>query len=161
MLTDQELYSYSGEHVRYEIKQLLVLGEIFREGYSVTNEHELAKHNSLVQSFAIHLRNLISFLYPERVLHDDVIASHFVSDRNRWSADLAPLSDSLRRARERANKEVAHLTTQRIAGTPPEKAWEPVPLITELRALMQLFVRHANPARLDPRVSDVLNTYMM
>ena len=70
-----------------------------------------------------------------------------------WEGIRPAISPRLEAARIRANKEVAHLTTNRITGSTPEKAWDVVNLVTEIRSLMRLFAKNAVATRLSPEVA--------
>jgi hypothetical protein len=59
----------------------------------------------------------------------------------------------MRSAKDRADKEVSHLTDRRIAGIPPEKEWVIEPLANELREILLRFVAVAEAERLGERVS--------
>jgi len=109
--------------------------------------------NARIEAFANHLRNLIVFLYPDEyaLKRYDVAAHHFLSGQDPytlWLGRRPPLSSSLRAAKARADKELAHLTVQRIAGTPPSKAWPMRALAEELRQLFDVFISAADPNRL-------------
>ena len=115
------------------------------------------RSNSRIEAFANHLRNLIVFLYPDEypLKKDDVAAHHFVSAQDgytRWLARRPPLSSSLRAAKVRADKELAHLTVKRISGTPPSKAWPMKALAEEIRQVFGVFISVADPNRVGDRV---------
>ena len=77
-----------------------------------------------VELFGLHLRNLITFLYPTRNQQDtDVYARDYFSDKGEWERIAPPLSATLDTARRRANKELGHLTTERIDGFQDRKKW--------------------------------------
>ena len=59
-------------------------------------------------------------------------------------------------ARIRANKEIAHLTTDRISGTPARKKWDFEGLVEVLLPVMNLFVATALESRLSPTVVEVI-----
>jgi len=89
-----------------------------------------SQKNVLIESCTLHLRNLVDFFYQSNAKADDVIAADYVAD---WDKKCPAISSLLEKARTRANKEVAHLTTKRIAGSPPEKAWDFDAVSAELR----------------------------
>jgi hypothetical protein len=151
-LSDRELQKYSFEHVRYELWMFLQLGEYLRHAPAPKDERQLVIHNAVVESFVIHLRNLISFLYSMRVQTKDIIAADYFQDVSVWYERRPPISRELRIARERSHKEVIHLTTDRIAGTSPQKRWPTEALVREIKTVMELFTSLASPDRLDPRV---------
>ncbi len=122
-----------------------------------TNEHEKVLANAMVESYVIHLRNLISFLYSEKVESKDIIAADFFEDIKVWYQKRPAISQGLKKARERSHKEVVHLTTDRIAEQVPEKEWPVSKLIGEVKRLMRLFANLASPERLDPSVKELLS----
>ena len=75
--------------------------------------------SALLESFAIHLRNLIDFLYtdPKDAKPDDLVAADFFNSSAAWAPGA--ISRSLQEARVRANKEVSHITYKRKAGMDP------------------------------------------
>ncbi len=155
-LSNGELLSYSREHLRYELWMLLRLGESLPAPDS-HNEQEKVLYNALIEAFVVHLRNLIGFLYPDKVGALDVIAEDFFTDPAGWEEIRPRISRSLQEARDRAHREIAHLTTARITGNPPEKAWPFAQLIAEVRVLMKLFADHASTQRLHRSVRDLLS----
>jgi hypothetical protein len=153
--TDAYLFAYSKEHVVYEIDMFFGMVEVLTDSsLIVASSHAVSArlNNALIEAFVIQLRNLIDFLYLERPQPTDVVAGDYC-EAGIWETQRPPISSSLDAARVRANKEMAHLTSQRIAGTPPEKAWNPSALATEIKPLLQLFVTKAVPARLSPNVA--------
>lgn len=156
-LSDPELLAYSREHLRYELWMFLRLGQYLPEVPSYQNEQEKVFGNALIESFVVHLRNLIGFLYPDKVASLDVIAEDYFTDAEIWEQIRPQISRSLQEARDRAHREIAHLTTARISGTPPKKAWPIQALVAELKVLMKLFSDHASSQRLHPAVRDLLS----
>ena len=113
-------------------------------------------NNATAEAFALHLRNLIVFLYPERfrLEADDISAHHFIDSKSPyedWLRHRPPLPSILERAKIRADKELAHLTTARIAGTPPAKHWEPCALLRELKRVLASFAERADSNRVGVR----------
>ena len=64
------------EHLHYEVQMLLV-SEITGQG---------TLHNALVESFAIHVRNMLDFLWPDKPKRksDWVIAADFFPSPSDW-----------------------------------------------------------------------------
>jgi hypothetical protein len=67
------------------------------------------------------------------------------------------MSGALQIARVRADKEIAHLTTDRITGSPLSKGWDFTGLATEIRPLMRLVATHALASRLSPKVRSIVS----
>lgn len=106
--------------------------------------------NAVLESFAIHLRNLLDFFYPGREPHeDDVIAAQYF-EAGQLPPNFPPKSRLLNEAEVRAHKHVSHLTTKRIAGNHPDKAWYVGPLMQEMANLIGMFVATASPQKLHP-----------
>lgn len=81
-------------------------------------------HNAAVESFAIHSRNPIDFLHLEKPKPSDVIASDYFSDTRLWSDMRPALSDNLQKAKGKANKQIAHLTYDRLTIPEDEAMWQ-------------------------------------
>ena len=156
-LSDHQLKSYSRDHVQYEVWMFLRLGQYLTESPHPKDEQERVLNNAVVESFVIHLRNLIAFLYSVRVQSKDVIAADYFIDPNEWYEKRPSISRELRTARERSHKEVIHLTTDRISGTPPEKRWPILALMREIKDLMTLFAKLASPERIHPSLREFLS----
>jgi hypothetical protein len=109
--------------------------------------------NAQTETFALHLRNLIAFLYPDwfEPKRDDVCAHHFLGTSapyQDWVTNRPALSTALENAKRRADKELAHLTTARIAGTPEVKQWDVRLLLREIDQVLTVFAQYADPNRL-------------
>jgi len=154
--TDAYLLAYSSEHLAYEVDMFFGMVELrlrpsFPSLLSVSAD-PIRLNNALIESFVVHFRNIIDFLYVDRPRPTDVVASDFF-DPAAWESRKPPLSGTLDTARRRANKELAHLTTDRIPGAPPEKIWDFNGLANELRPILRLFVTNGNGTRLSPSVA--------
>ena len=109
--------------------------------------------NAYIESFMGLLRNLIDFLSPSGAKREtDVVAEDFC-DPGTWRPTL---SQTLSAARIRVHKELAHLTTDRISGSPMPKQWDFNGLARELRPLLHDFTAKGLPARLSPRVKSAI-----
>jgi len=142
----EELHTFSAKHLHYEIDMCYQAATLLP---SAAPENVL--NNVLVESYALHLRNLIEFLYwsPTR---DDVNAVHFVKSKTEWWSSRGAIPEVLATAKIRADKQIAHLTKKRFADGAPEKNWTPGTEIAALVDGLRLFLRHADPNRLHPVV---------
>jgi hypothetical protein len=157
---DSDLFAYSAEHVAYEFEMFFWLARVcgnpsIKLGAPSSAADAARLNNVLIESFVVHLRNVIEFFYDLDPRPTDVVAADFLSP-SRWEALRPEISDSLRRARTRANKEIAHLTTDRISGNPPNKGWDFQELAKEIEKLVRCFAAEASPSRLSHKVADVL-----
>ena len=139
---DVFLENYSEEHLWYEIDMLVGIGKYLSAPTIVggsTLDDARRINNLLVEGFGIHIRNIIDFLYLDRPQPADIIASDFCPP-GAWDRVRPPISSAFTRARTRANKELAHLTTARIAGAVPEKKWDTIVLLNELKPMLKLWL---------------------
>lgn len=136
--------AFSREHVAYEFYMLRKLA--LRTPPSV--EEDRVQRFALIEAFAMHLRNVIDFFAgPWR--KDDVGADDYVREGT-W--DGTPYAiDPLRALKRRADKEIAHLTSDRTAGEPKAKEWEPIQALSALGPAARTFLRDALPDSLDGR----------
>jgi hypothetical protein len=154
--SDEFLKTYSAEHVLYEIDMFFSAVEVLTTpSLAITTDSPtmaFGVRNGMVEVFAIHLRNLIDFLYLDNPQSSDVVASDFCQT-GKWKAVRAPIPPVLENSRIRANKEIAHLTTSRITGIQPEKNWDPPLLAVEIASALKTFSASALDSRLDSKVS--------
>jgi hypothetical protein len=108
--------------------------------------------NLQVEAFMAHLRNLIEFLYSKNPRPTDVVAADFCA-AGVWNPTPNKVLDD---ARTRVNKELAHLTTDRVSGSPARKGWNVNTLAQEFRPVLHGFQAVALPSRLSPRVKNLI-----
>lgn len=111
--------------------------------------------SAFVESFGIHLRNLIDFFYEEG-RGDDVTARDFLDAPTAWTPN-APERLELEKARIRVNKELSHLTQSRKSGSPPEKKWETVALLKDIDVIAKDFATKASGKKLHAKVREFLH----
>lgn len=139
-LRSKEQLNAAESHLDYEYSMLVSVAQAMASG--IAQNGWLT--NALLESFVIHLRSLIDFLYPPpSAKADDVLSTHYFSDPTEWERVRPPLSERLRIGRARAHKEIAHLTYARLAVTPETKPWEFLELAREVHALMLKFKQAA------------------
>ncbi len=157
--SDEKLYEYSGEHLAYEVEML------FSTGWKLlvdaqTEQRTDAEHiafMALLESFVIHLRGLGEFAFTDkRKYPDDVLAADFFDPPTQWAATRPACSPLLRESLKRADKEIAHLTTKRISGRPPEKVWPIGDLLPQMADILTAFVERASKQSLHPNVAGAL-----
>jgi hypothetical protein len=146
-LTPAQLQEYDA--LAYEVEMLHEIAVWARQG--APSRPQIVE-NVLAESFALHFRNLASFLWSKskRRYPTDVLARDFVSDLS-WPPrakppDIQPFVD-------RASREVGHLTTERRSDKTEDKRW---PVTTCIRLLLPAlvdFAERADPARRPPRLS--------
>jgi len=127
------------EHVAYEI-------QMFRWAYLMLTQScsEILLHgnlnNAILESWAIHLRNLSDFFYTTP-RQDDIVASHYISA---W--DRSQKSQLLKDADNKANKQLAHLTLARTTQyNDAQKPWEYIQISNEIEKCITLFLENLSP----------------
>jgi hypothetical protein len=157
MFTDTHFLAYSREHLWYEIDMLLQVYEL--SGKKFPDELKTVLTNILIESYTIHFRNLVTFLYPTKnVRPSDVYAYHFYTPKTDWQKIAPVISPTLEKARGRAHREIGHLTTKRHFGTPQEKHWNFTELLIELVLVLKVFSDSADPSKLDVAVKNLIDT---
>lgn len=146
-LSDAELTAYSGEHLLYEFQLFLWTGK------ELGRPHVSPMRSALIESFVIHLRNLIDFFFTPRSHDDDVIAADLCPG---WSESISPKLDE---AKKRANKELNHLTLGRKSGFDPSKPWDVGGLFDEVHSVAQRFAAQASTTKLSAKVPEWLNMH--
>lgn len=154
-LNDQQLSNYFSEHVRYEMQMLLNAVFAIKFQLKVPNEVE----HMPVESFAIHLRNMITFFYPTNPRPNDVLAMNFFLGEETWSRIRPKVSSELEIAKRRADTEVGHLTTFRQNGTPKSKEWDVLLLVNELMPVAEIFVNSADKVSLSQLFEPIKNQH--
>lgn len=154
--TTLELRAYSAAHVAYEIDMFFALAGMHSNPNLKmavpTAEVGTVVQNALIESFGVHLRNVLDFLYIDQPQPTDIVAIDYCP-AGALQAVRPAMSQKLAIARTRANKELAHLTTQRVSGN----TWPFVALADEVRPLLQLFCTTANHGALAPEVKQAID----
>jgi len=151
-LSEHELSEYFAEHIRYEVQMMLNATSGILQQLQVPQ----GLQHMPVESYAIHLRNLITFLYPSSSRDTDVCARDFFVEERSWEKIRPRLSDTLASAKIRADKEVGHLTTSRISGITSDKKWDIKGLTEELMPLITFFCKSADKVILGSSIEDLL-----
>lgn len=135
--TADELLEASN-HLHYEIWMLSSLANGIASG--IPGQGPIA--NALLESFVIHVRAIMDFLYADNPQADDVVAEDFFGDPEQWKTTRPALSQSLSQAKRRAGKEIAHLTYARLNVTPETKPWSFVQIANEISTVMSVFLQN-------------------
>ena len=115
MRTAAELIIAS-QHLHYEFGMLNGMATAMVSGIS-----DKTLQSAILESFGIHLRNMIDFFYLPRSPHDDILAQDFFEKPEVWPDIRPTCSAELIRAKKRADKELSHLTFTRCGKTENEK----------------------------------------
>lgn len=152
--TDAYLLEYSHEHVFYEVDMFMWLAQVCGGGAKIgaaSPADTTRVSNVLIESFVVHLRNVVDFLFLDEPQRTDIVAADFCAD-GAWHSVRPAISPVLKKARIRAHKEIAHLTSDRLPGSSPEKQWKFRELAAEVQPILRLFSKIALDGRLSDRV---------
>jgi hypothetical protein len=150
--TPDELRRIS-EDLHYEVQMLLGSAQGLDSG--TTAEGTL--HNALVESFAIHLRNMLDFLWPDKLTRksDLVIAADFFPSPSDWEKLRPEISQQLLDSRVRAAKEIARLTYTRPTVDPEQKDWDVRQIANEVTRVVEKLIRHVPMQFLGPKCTEL------
>ena len=107
--------------------------------------------NALLESFIVHVRAVMDFLYNDNAKPDDIMAQDFFASRDAWVSVRPKLSDLLRKAKKRTGKEVSHLTYARLEVAPDTKRWAFVEIANEVGSVIQVFLKNVQKEKLGPQ----------
>ena len=137
----------ASDHLNYEIWMLDCMATALALGLAGDGRMK----NSFLESFVIHARALLQFLYAEAPRADDVIAEDFFEDPLGWHTSRPAMTPLLSTVRRRVGKEAAHLTYARQAVNPDDKPWEFLSIARDLQQVVESFLRIAPQDLLGPR----------
>ncbi|MFV2043982.1 MAG: hypothetical protein ACC700_12210 [Anaerolineales bacterium] len=147
-LSDEELTKYADEHIFYEIDMLA-----WTASFLIAMKHSnpsgplaTAVSNSFLDAFAVHARNLVDFLYKRDSESDqetDIVVQDYV-DGSKLEGVLPEMTSALGLVNRKANKQVAHLTIERLVEFETQgKEWKfgqiAVDIMSALNAISHLF----------------------
>jgi hypothetical protein len=96
--------------------------------------------NALVESFVLHVRVLIEFLYSGTPRSDDGIAADLVRDQAEWLKARGNLTPLLKEVKRRADKEIAHMTLARLGLHEAARDWGIRKVHAEISTPLALFI---------------------
>ena len=127
----------ASNHLFYEVWMLTVLTQALASGIA----GEGPMNNALLESFTIHARALLDFLYAEKPQPDDVIAEDYFADPAGWVSIRPEKTTTLKTVHRRVGKEVAHLTYARQEVAPEMKPWSFVQIGQEIISICDFFLK--------------------
>jgi hypothetical protein len=129
----ERLRRFAEEHLLYEA------GMLYEVTVKLMNRHhedDLIVENALLESFGVHSRNLIDFLWLNKPMKDtDAIASDYVGE---WKAPT--MSERLSLVKSRVGKEMVHLSYNRLDVSEDEKGWQILGIGPEITGAFGMFV---------------------
>lgn len=162
LVTDADFVNYSDDHIAYEVEMFFWLAALL----SNPSTRLLAPpadakrlNNALIEAFALHLRNLLEFLYDSK--HRDHIVAEQFYDAGVWrkACKREDKPEALRIAWGRADEEITHLTENRKPRNSPERVgWPFEEIVNGVRPLIEQFTATASPGKLSKKVRAAINS---
>lgn len=106
----------------------------------------------MLESWALHLRNVLSFIHDDRPGKGSAVAADFMDGD--WARLRGDLPSVLRLARAKASKEIAHLLYGRAKLSDEQRTWHLAPVLVELGEVLHRFVDAVPDARLQADFRD-------
>jgi len=145
--TKEELVAAS-DHLKYEVDMFFDMAQAIASG----EFEESAIGNALLESFTVHTRVLLDFLYgPPNIREDDVLSDDFFDDVSMWAEKRPPKSDLLDSVHARVGKEIAHLTYARQNISVEQKQWAFLQIANEVKPILVEFLSLINQDLLGQR----------
>lgn len=120
------------KHLDYEAGMLLVTAHGLASGIAKGSQ----LNDAVLESFVIHVRNLVDFLWPESPHNDSI---------EEWERVRPPLPEILKRARIRAHKLCAHISYDRIRISGGDTAWKFLDIAEEIAGALAVFAHRRPP----------------
>lgn len=151
--TGEELQNKS-DHLFYEWKMLTEI----EQAYQARRAANQFVQNLLIESFAIHGRNLVHFLYayegknPPR--KNDAIAEDYFPSPGVWQKARPPMPDALQYNKFGfyADKQIAHM----VYSEEPKKDWDFTPIANAIQPALEKFISMIGNDQLGDRWRDDL-----
>lgn len=139
-----EVLRDTSELVYYEYWMLNSLAQSLASGIF----GESALNNAALESFTIHARVLLDFLYAQNPHLDDVIAEDYFDEPMQWRKVRSKKTATLNIVHLRVGKEVAHLSYERLDVTAEAKRWEFTQIANDINYTFSIFLRNVDEIRL-------------
>jgi hypothetical protein len=111
---------------------------------------------AVIESFLIHSRNLIDFMYPTKPEKDDILAQDFFLDPGDWLRQREAEGAILQTSKRRINKLLSHLTYTRLKTSSEDSKWDSVGLRDEIVLKLRVFLKHVSGDLIDERLRNLL-----
>jgi hypothetical protein len=150
----------ASKHLRYEYRMFI---EIANTLSARRFKDDTIIKPALLESFTIHTRNLLYFLYSKNPREDDVIAEDFLDDQEIWRSKRPKKSDVLENIHCRVGKEVAHLTYARydVIFEAEAKPWSISEIASEVDQIFRKFIQLVPPRRLSPEMKSAIKSHQL
>ncbi len=154
------LKAFSKEHLLYEIRMFYGVCDILQQRKYFSGENQemnMCIRNALLESFVLHLRVILDFLYDVQDKDEDAIAVDYFKDKSYWKSIRPKRSKILKESRLRINKEAAHLSYKRLLISKDQKVWQFLCIKNEVKNILNLFLEKADKDLLDENILNLKN----
>jgi len=135
-LTDEEKIKFLDEHFCYEANMLIIS---YSKLIVLSSKENINENNMALEVFALHSRNLLEFFINEDSKHSDTAkAKHFLTDNTLFSNienNVLELEKQIRKA----NKQISHLTYDRLKYTEEDKSWHYDMIFKDFTYIIKMF----------------------
>jgi hypothetical protein len=151
-------YPRASKDLLYEIQMVYLLrgylaGHVLDQAFQHRPDQGLPARNASIESFAIHVRNVIAFLYnlKGRGSGDHHFADDYVTDIGAYRKARPRRPPALdREVVDRIHKQVAHLNYARAGYAPEERVWLYDDICLALAPVVRSFLSYVDPAKVSP-----------
>lgn len=143
------------EHLYYEVQMTFDLSVLLATSH-IPNP---LVRNAMVETFPMHVRQLIDFFWRERSSNPKAERDAFAADYfdpGEWAALRPERPADLDAVWEKVGWGIVHLTYGRANVTPEQKEWRPLLICQALAPVVRCFIDNVDPAKLDPEWFDPL-----
>ena len=144
-------------HLLYEINMFLRTSKILMEPNGTVDAYFSGEvlHNSVLESYLVHLRNLKDFLW-EAPSRDDIAAGRFcytTCDRQASKVTDKLANFSIGKIDRRINKQISHLTSARKLKTQNQTTWDIENITCDMAGFLKTFIASADKMNKTYKVS--------
>jgi len=137
-------------HLAYEIYMFFkTAGVIFsiQFGCSSNIDENNFVLNALLESFLVHARNLMDFLWKKNFKGDDITCKDFFSQNCnsiRSGKDVVLMGMSIKGLKDMINKQISHLTSSRSKEPEEKTKWYVLKMACDMRKYLDKFIKKAD-----------------
>jgi hypothetical protein len=140
----------ASDHLYYEITMLRFTACQLAARQAECDEPK----NALLESFAVHVRNLRNFFFKKKPsLKDEMLAIDYLDNWN------PPKSEYLGRIEGKINAEISHLSYKRIEISPEAQNWKVDLIVAELEGVLTAFLQGVPDAHLGARMQQLKGSF--
>jgi hypothetical protein len=152
---DEEKLRKASGHVYYEAWMLVKSAELILP----VPPPPTVQNNALLESFAVHFRNLWDFICVNRKTSDDVVVGDYLIDADKVDELRSSVPSFLTEYHTHVHKMIAHLSYKRVRYTTEEYRWPFVDIANEMRRVMDHFQKVVSKSLLGPEWKGGTSTF--